>query len=298
LDGSGGPAGRPEASKFTEEGVRDYERRRYRGIDQRIVHARETRLIRKCFDRIRATHGLPEGGAAVLDLPCGYGRFTDLLRAYAGRLVASDLSFEMVRRAVHRPGPAVAAVTGRAAAGVGAAAARAKGRAFGSPLARDLYPRASTAEVDPRAKPGGPDDPVDSVVKDDLVVADVADAVERLVGAVANAKQGLPFKAGVFDVVFSVRFFHHVHDPLDRARILREFRRATAGWVIVSFYRMNGLHGLQRRLRRKFHKSRTHIKMIEPGTFEKEAAAAGFEVVRVFPLFRGIHAYHLALLKK
>ena len=31
-----------------------------------------------------------------------------------------------------------------------------KGRAFGSPLARDLYPRASTAEVDPRAKPGAP----------------------------------------------------------------------------------------------------------------------------------------------
>ena len=33
---------------------------------------------------------------------------------------------------------------------------RVKGRAFGSPLARDLYPRASTAEVDPRVKPGAP----------------------------------------------------------------------------------------------------------------------------------------------
>ncbi|MDP2915036.1 MAG: hypothetical protein Q8O91_06245, partial [Candidatus Aminicenantes bacterium] len=31
-----------------------------------------------------------------------------------------------------------------------------KGRAFGSPLARGLYPRASTAEVDPRAMPGAP----------------------------------------------------------------------------------------------------------------------------------------------
>jgi len=35
-------------------------------------------------------------------------------------------------------------------------AERAKGRASGSPLARDLYPRASAAEVDPRAKPGAP----------------------------------------------------------------------------------------------------------------------------------------------
>jgi mRNA interferase RelE/StbE len=31
-----------------------------------------------------------------------------------------------------------------------------KGRAFSSPLARGFYPRASTAEVDPRAKPGAP----------------------------------------------------------------------------------------------------------------------------------------------
>ncbi len=31
-----------------------------------------------------------------------------------------------------------------------------KGRAFGSPLARVLYPQASTAEVDPRVKPGAP----------------------------------------------------------------------------------------------------------------------------------------------
>ena len=37
--------------------------------------------------------------------------------------------------------------------------------------------RAFAAEDDPRAKPGAPAYPVDSVVKDDLVVADVADAV-------------------------------------------------------------------------------------------------------------------------
>jgi SAM-dependent methyltransferase len=255
-NGSSPPAARPDVSKFTEDGVRDYERRRYRGIDQRIVHARETHLIRKCFGRICAAQGLPQGGAAVLDLPCGYGRFTDLLRAYAGRMVASDLSFEMVRRAVGRPG--LSRELGRIEAG-----------------------RKAAWGTDGDATGGGA----------------TAASAARPEGAVANAKQGLPFKSGAFDVVFSLRFFHHIHDPLDRARILGEFQRVTAGWAIVSFYRMNGLHGIQRRLRRKFHKSRTNIKMIEPGTFEKEAAAAGFEVVRVFPLFRGIHAYHLALLR-
>ena len=214
---------RRDVSKFTEEGVRDYERKRYRGIDQRIVHARETRLIERNFAAIRAAGGFPETGAAVLDLPCGYGRFSALLRGHARRLVNSDLSFEMVRRAA----------------------------------------LAVPAE-----------------------------------GVVANAKQGLPFKDGVFDVVFSVRFFHHVHDAGDREAILREFRRVASGWAIVSFYRTSGFHILQRRLRRKMHKSRTNIKMIEPGQFEKEAEAAGFEIASVRPLFRGLHAYHLALLKK
>jgi SAM-dependent methyltransferase len=236
-----------DVSKFTEEGVRDYERRRYRGIDQRIVHARETRLIERHFAAIREAGGVSGGGAAVLDLPCGYGRFSELLWKHARRLVNCDLSFEMVRRAG-------AAETGRAWTNPGA----------------------------------GPQAPVS---------VPAAPASARA-GIVANAKQGLPFKDGVFDVVFSLRFFHHVHDPRDRETILREFQRVTSGWAIVSFYRTSGFHGLQRRLRRKFHKSRTNIKMIEPGTFEREAAAAGFEVVKVAPLFRGLHAYHLALLKK
>lgn len=221
---------RQDVSKFTEDGVRDYERRRYRGIDQRIVHARETRLIERCFAAIGAAEGADI--RTILDLPCGYGRFSGLLRPRARRLVNSDLSLEMVKRATRETRGAQAQ----------------EGRAGAS-------------------------------------------------GAVANAKQGLPFKDGVFDVVFSLRFFHHVHEPGDREAILREFRRVSSGWAIVSFYRMSGLHAVQRRVRRLFGKSRTRIKMIEPGTFEREAAAAGFEVVKVAPLFRGLHAYHLALLR-
>jgi len=117
-------------------------------------------------------------------------------------------------------------------------------------------------------------------------------------GAVADAKRGLPFPPGFFGLIFSVRFFHHVHDPSDRAAILREFFRVSSGWVVVSFYRANGFHRLQRRIRRLFNKSRTNIKMIEKGQFEQEARTAGFETVRVKPLFRGLHAYHLALLRK
>ena len=218
---SSSPSG--ERSKFTERGVEDYERRRYRGIDQRIVHAREVRMIRKYFGIIRAAEGGANPEAPTLDLPCGSGRFTELLRSGGWSVVNSDLSWEMVRRAKGRSGSE---------------------------------------------------------------------------GAVADAKRGLPFLSGVFGLIFSVRFLHHVHDPSDRAAILGEFFRVSAGWMIVSFYRANGFHRLQRRVRRLFNKSRTNIKMIEPGRFEEEARAAGFEAVKVTPLFRGLHAYHLALLRK
>ena len=52
----------------------------------------------------------------------------------------------------------------------------AEGRAFDSPLARGNKPRAATAEVDPGANPGAL--AAASVVKGDLVVADVADVAD------------------------------------------------------------------------------------------------------------------------
>jgi SAM-dependent methyltransferase len=209
-------------SKFTAGGVREYERKRYRGLDQRIVHARETRMIDRFLDTALA--GIPPArGARFLDLPCGYGRFSGLMRERSGEVVICDLSLEMVRRTRER---------------------------LGAP------------------------------------------------GAVANATQGLPFSGSAFDVVVSIRFFHHLHAPEARAAVLSEFARTASGWAIVSFYRESGLHTAQRRLRRFFGKSRTNIKMIEKGGFEREAVAAGFEVAKIVPLFRGLHAYHLALLKK
>ncbi len=99
-------------SPFTAEGVRDYERRRYRSFDQRWIHARETRLVVRHFREA----GWEEGrNLSVLDLPCGYGRFSPLLLRLGARLLNSDLSLEMVRRAVEkslRPGVVADATAG------------------------------------------------------------------------------------------------------------------------------------------------------------------------------------------
>lgn len=213
-------------SPFTPEGVRDYERRRYRGLDQRLVQARESRIVRKFFKTMgrRANDpGTSAAGRLVLDLPCGYGRFSPLLLRLGLRLVNSDLSFEMVRRADEK----------------------------------SLRP-----------------------------------------GVAADAKNGLPFRAGAFGAILSMRFFHHIHDPVERQGVLVEFARISSEWAVVSYYRSNALHQAQRAVRRLRKKSPRRIRMIEGGTFRAEAAGAGFEVIRDIPLFRGLHAARIALLKK
>lgn len=210
---------------FKKHEVEEYEKKRYRGVDQRFVDRREKRILHKILSRsLRAAGG---NSIHALDIPCGYGRFSELLLDKGFNLTSSDLSFEMVKRAKER-----------------------------SPMPAHL-----------------------------LAVA-------------ADAKRGLPFKNAKFDLVLSMRFFHHVHLSEERRLILREFSRASAEWVILSFYKMNWLHSLQRKLRRVIKKSKTQIKMIRGKTFRQEAESAGLRIVKIFPLLKGIHAQHIALLRK
>ena len=239
---------------FQAHEVAEYERKRYRGLDQRLVNAREMRILKQllsmCSPPSRSPSFEPplshveggkgegeswggEGGPApgepvrALDSPCGYGRFAGLLGGAGYTVFAADLSVAMVKRA----------------------------RAHG---AASTYP----------------------------------------IGIVANLTQGLPFQPGAFSLVFSMRFFHHLHESPARRAALSEFARATREWLIVSFYRANPLHLAQRAVRRKVLRKKTRIKMISGREFREEAASAGFEVVRVVPLFRGLHAQHIALLRK
>jgi SAM-dependent methyltransferase len=213
-----GPVGTAK-SPFTNEGVKDYERRRYKSWDQRMVQARERRIIRRHFKAA----GEAASAGLVLDLPCGYGRFAPLLLKLGARPVNADLSFEMVRRAME---------------------------ASGRP------------------------------------------------GLAVDAKNGLPFREGTFGAVFCMRLLHHIHDPADRLAILEELGRVSAGWGVISYYHSNALHKAQRALRRLRKKTPRRIRMIEGDGFTREAAAAGWTVVRDAALFRGLHAARIALLKK
>lgn len=206
---------------FQKREVEDYERKRYRGLDQKLVHAKEKRILQKIMKKIA------DNSSWVLDIPCGYGRFSSLLLEKSLFLVSCDLSFFMVKKA------------------------REKNEDMGLPL-----------------------------------------------GVVADGKLGLPFKRGSFDLLLSMRFFHHLHQREERKAVLEEFSRVTKEWLILSYYQINFLHLLQRKLRRGIKKSKTRIKMVSRREIEKEFQEAGFKAVRIFPLFRGIHSHHIALLKK
>ena len=216
------------AASFKKHEVEDYERKRYRGIDQRFVHGREMRILRKILRSVKVNSQRGETDSQrALDIPCGYGRFSSLLHVNGFSLVSSDLSFHMVKRAVDRD-----------------------------------------------------------------------DNPESIPGVVADAKQGLPFKPDRFFLLFSMRFFHHLHEKEDREAVLKEFGRVTSGWMVLSYYQRNWLHLLQRKVRKRVLKKKTKIKMISRREFQEEIKGAGFEVAKVFPLFRGIHAHHIALLRK
>jgi SAM-dependent methyltransferase len=207
---------------FRKDEVTDYERRRYRGLDQRIVHNRELRILGRIFDRIGAGRAL-----RVVDAPCGYGRFSTFLLERTSLLLSSDYSPAMVERAVAR-------------------------------------------------EAGG----------------------RRPAGFVSDLKTGLALAPDAVEAVFSMRFFHHLHEAADRRAVLAEYARVSRAWAVVSFYRLNPLHRFQRFIRRRLKHTRYRIKMLARDEFVSEARETGWEVEKIYPLIRGIHGQQIALLRK
>lgn len=207
---------------FDRHQVAEYERRRYRGFDQRLVQWRETKILEKWLKKLAQ-----ESGGRCLDVPCGYGRFSHLILKSGYRLISGDLSLPMVERA--------------------------RAREYNGHIP---------------------------------------------IGIVINIFSGLPFADSSFEVVLCLRFFHHLHSPEERLSVLREIARVTRRWAIISFYRKQPLHELQRKLRRLVRPSPTRISMVALSPFLKEAAAAGFRLKKIIALCRGFHAQHFAILEK
>jgi len=76
--------------------IREYERTRYRGLDQKIVHAAESRIVRDFINLIY------QEDEKILDIPCGYGRFTSFLVEEPIRVFVGDVNRKMLLRVQER----------------------------------------------------------------------------------------------------------------------------------------------------------------------------------------------------
>lgn len=198
----GGEARPGSGGAWSTGDVDEYERTRYRNLDQRLVD----RLERGALERLVRAAARP--GDRVLDMPCGYGRLTEI--AAGGADVASSAGSDA-------PAPAGAEVSSAAGADVAADGAAAGGRrVVAADRSREML-RSSRRKARGSAVHCG------------------ADA------------RSLPFRDGSFDGVICVRLMQHLADAA-RREVFRELARVTARWAVVSVYRKAGLHHLQRRV--------------------------------------------------
>ena len=78
---------------MTCENVRDYHRQRYRSLDQALVNWREQHVVEALLTRCQLQ------GGSLLDVPCGYGRFTALFARLGIIATGVDINSDMVRLA-------------------------------------------------------------------------------------------------------------------------------------------------------------------------------------------------------
>lgn len=201
--------------------VEEYRKTRYKGIDQRIINKKERKILEKIFESIE------EKNISVLDIPCGYGRFSELLLKKSLNLTSADVSFPMVL------------------------------------TTRKYSPPTNSPH-------------------------------HFLVGDIKH----LPLKDNSFGCIVTIRLFQHILHSSARFQILKELHRVAKKFVILSFYRYNFLHRVERWVRCRIKNVNKKISMLPLGDLEKELSSVGFKVLNLFPVMRYFHAHNIVLLQK
>lgn len=78
---------------LTGHDPQDYQRQRYRSLDQAWVDWREQRILSRLLTHCRLAN------RSVLDIPCGYGRFAPLYAGLGMTAIGADVSYDMVHLA-------------------------------------------------------------------------------------------------------------------------------------------------------------------------------------------------------
>ncbi|MCH8067738.1 MAG: methyltransferase domain-containing protein [Candidatus Marinimicrobia bacterium] len=111
-------------------------------------------------------------------------------------------------------------------------------------------------------------------------------------GSVNGIAQFLPFKSQSIDVIFCFRLFQHMHEQEERIAILKEFKRVSRNWIVVSVYIKNPLHILHRAVAKK----PSRITMLTRSDFKGEVSMSGLKTVQKRAVVPGLHAHNIYLI--
>ncbi len=124
-----------------------------------------------------------------------------------------------------------------------------------------------------------------------VVLADISHAMVKrtrekaeITGVVADITS-LPFRDRAFDATVSIRLMQHLDFDV-AMRAVSELKRVSKRFVILTFYRENFLHRLERKLTGR----KSGIRFFDAGKFVKSAGEIGLELVASRAPLGPIHA--------
>lgn len=110
--------------------------------------------------------------------------------------------------------------------------------------------------------------------------------------SVNGLAEKMPYRDNSFEIVFSMRLLQHIHEPDQRIAILREFRRVSRRWLVVSLYLQAPIHSLHRRI----SQPTSRITMLTQEQLGEELDAGGVRLESITSVVPGVHAHRICLL--
>lgn len=115
----------------------------------------------------------------------------------------------------------------------------------------------------------------------------------------ADLRGVLPFASRSFDLVFNLRYLHHVGTREERQSVVAELVRVSRRYVLLSYYRRSNIHALQREVQSATRRNRRERPaMIARAEFDQMLRDVGCRRIADRSLIPGIHAQRIVLLER
>ncbi len=126
--------------------------------------------------------------------------------------------------------------------------------------------------------------------------ANHATAGLRAAGFVRLTALEMPFPDRAFDLAFSVRLSHHIREPAERLRYVRELLRVARRAAIFTYFDHDSVKARMRRAYARLNPRKREKWTIATRDVERIAAESGVRLVRAVPISRLFSGHRYALL--